>query len=312
MNRALYTIIVIMAVVIAVMGYFLLCPIDHPVARFGQNTISTQELNNKLQQLYGRDVLQSMITDRLVSEAIEANKIVVSKSELDLWISDYTKRPDVQEILLARQLDEASLRENLATSVPLYYLALQGVPEADRQHYFAAHRATFEELELMHILLGSETEALELLPRLTSKDSFSALAAVHSLDERTNEIGGNLGRVTRQELTASFGADQADILFGLKPGDVSIPMSSLSGGWHLFFVKSKTTDYDGLRRRVVEEMAQQRLGQCLETLRDQAKVEIYLPVDAKQPLGKSKATSKTTPTTSSSPMAGQESGVINK
>ncbi len=276
MDRSTFTIIALSAVV-AVESFFLFRPTDDPiVAKFSGETIRSSQLDAELRELFGRDTLQDMITERLLDKAIAKAGCTVSEAELQDWIADYKKRPDAQELLASNQLDIDKLKKNLRRSVPMYKLILHNVPESERKQYFVKHASAFEEMELRGILLGSEAEADGLAGRIKGEDVFSAMALVHSLDLQTRDIGGSLGRVTRQELTESFDPLSVKELFSQKVGTLSTPMASNSGGWYLFWIKSRTTDYEHLRLRVMEVMATEKLQTFLENLRSQAGVEILL------------------------------------
>ena len=280
MNRVSGAIIAVLAVALGCETYFLCCPPDKPAATYVGGRVMMSELDKELKDRYGSEVLEEIITARLIKQAIERKKISLSDAELDQWVADYKERPDAQEILASNQFDEKKLRKNLQTSVPLYYLALGNVPEADRERYFNDNKARFQELNLRHIVLSSEEEALELRDRINGEDTFMAMALVHSLDDQTTATSGALGRVTRAELLESFNPLDVDALFSLKPGDISLPVQASGGAWHLFFVRSVTTDYEHLRLRVVEELAQRKLELCLKNLRDSAKVELFFPEPA--------------------------------
>lgn len=277
MDRSTLTIIAL-SVVVAAESFFLFKPADDPiVAKFSGENIRASQLDSRLRELFGRDTLQDMITERLIDKAIAKAGCTVSEAELQDWISDYKKRPDAQELVASNQLDTDKLKENLRRSVPMYKLILNDVPESERKQYFTKHISSFEEMELRGILLGSEAEANELSGRIKGEDIFSAMALVHSLDLQTRDIGGNLGRVTRQELEESFDPLSVKELFSQKVGTLSAPMASNSGGWYLFWIKSRTTNYEHLRLRVIEVMATEKLQTFLERLRNQAEVEILLP-----------------------------------
>ncbi|MGM9992619.1 MAG: peptidylprolyl isomerase [Candidatus Bruticola sp.] len=277
MDRSTFIIAVLTAAV-AVESYFLFKPTADPVvAEFSGEVILRSSLDNELCKLFGRETLQNMITDRLIDKAVAQRKCTVSEEELDNWIADYKKRPDAQELVASNQLNVDKLRENLRRSVPLYKLVLSNVSEAERKKYFNQRASVFEEMELLGILLGSEAEANELAGRINGEDAFSAMALVHSLDMQTRDIGGRLGRVTRAELEESFDPLSVKELFTQKVGTLSVPMASNSGGWYLFWIKSRTTDYESLRLRVLEVMAAERLQSFLEQLRNQAGVKILLP-----------------------------------
>ncbi len=276
-NKTYYTLTgltIILAIISIVLAYRVFFPKDPVVAQYCDKTITESELREELLKRCGEDVLGDLLTEKIVSEALEKNAISVSDEEIALWAADYRKRPDAQEIIASGQLDEVKLRNNLKTSVPLYYLAVADIPEKEREEYFKKNKSRFEEVELKHILLGSEKEAEDLSKRIKGEDSFNVMASVHSIDEKSRDCSGSLGRVTRKELEDAFGKENADAIFNLKIDELSSPFESLGGGWHLFWVKSRATDYADLKRRVIEELAQKNLQKALEKLRDEANVKI--------------------------------------
>lgn len=249
------------------------------VAVVNGETITRDDLTRELELRFGPEVLQDLVSERLISQAVRQYDVDVPPKEIDLWVADFRKRPEAQAMLATGRLSEARLRRNLATAVPLYYLALKDVPEEERKRFFRVNRDQFEELSLRHILLGSEEEASALADRIRQPADFGAMAAVHSLDPRTRAEDGYLGPTTRAELAGSFAPEDVDGLFSLKVGQMSGPLRASSGGWHLFLVEGRRVDYDSLRRRVVEVMAQQRIEPLRQSLRDSGKVEILLDMD---------------------------------
>ncbi|MBQ7528375.1 peptidylprolyl isomerase [bacterium] len=268
---------IILGIVVLVETVLLLRPTPDPiVAKFSGEIITRETLSDKLIELYGRELLQEMITDRLIDKSLAQAKIETTPQELNRWVADYKKRPDAQEIVFSKQLDEDKLKENLKRTVGMYKLAMQDVPETERQKYFSQHKSNFAEMELRAILLGSEKEAKDLLNRIKGEDSFATMAMVHSLDLQTRDIGGSMGRVTRSELEEGFDPLSVEELFKQKVGTVSKPIEASSGGWYIFFIKSRTVDYESLRLRVLEAMATERMTSFLERLKRNANVEILL------------------------------------
>ncbi len=277
MNNRKVAILLGLALVLGAAATALVAGLPRPVARVNGQTISSEELSLELRERFGPEVLQDLVTERLIAQAARQYGLDVSGGEISQWVADFQQQPEARALLDSGRLTRDRLRRNLTSAVPLYYLALQDTPEEARKEYFRAHRELFEELRLRHILLGSEQEALDLRQRLQGPADFSTLASVHSLDDRTRPAGGDLGRVTRAELEESFPEAEVAALFALAPGSVSPPLQARSGGWHLFLVEGRTVDYQSLRRRVVADMASQRVDACLEALRARARVEILQP-----------------------------------
>lgn len=273
------------------------------VAVVNGEAITRDDLNRELELRFGPEVLQDLVSERLISQAVRQYGVDVPAREVDLWVADFRKRPEAQALLASGRLSEARLRRNLATAVPLYYLALHDVPEEERKQFFRLNRDQFEELRLRHILLGSEDEASALRDRIRKPSDFAAMASVHSLDPRTRSEGGYLGPTTRAELEGSFTPEDVDRLFGMKVDEISVPLMASGGGWHLFLVEGRRLDYESLRRRVVEVMAQQRIEPLRQRLRQSGKVEILLDVDGLLGTSPSPAGASSSPATPVSPAA---------
>lgn len=133
------------------------------------------------------------------------------------------------------------------------------------------------------MLLGSEEEAADIASRIKTPEDFATLARVHSLDPNTRDTGGDLGLVPRPEAAASLQPEDVEKLFTMKSGEVSPPMLADSGGWHLFLVEGRRVDYESLKRRVVQEMARERVGPYLEGLKERAAVEVLIATPSPSP-----------------------------
>jgi len=299
-NRKL-TLLLAAALALGAGGATLVASLPRPVARVNGQAITSHELSEELSERFGHEVLQDLVTERLIALTARQYGLDVDGGEISQWVADFQQQPEARALLDSGRLTRDRLRRNLTTAVPLYYLALQDTPEEERKQYFRAHRELFEELHLRHILLGSQEEARDLGLRLQGASDFGTMASVHSLDDRTRAAGGELGRVTRAELEDSFPAAEVDRLFALPPGSVSPPVQAQSGGWHLFLVEGRKVDYQSLRRRVVADMASQKVDACLETLRARARVEVLEPSLKVTPKGRPPAAGAQPPAAGAAP-----------
>ena len=84
-----------------------------------------------------------------------------------------------------------------------------------------------------HILVGSETEAEDLLAALADGDSFAALAQANSLDTSSGANGGELGWAPVSNYVRPF----AEAVTGAAPGETVGPVQS-EFGWHLIQLRA--------------------------------------------------------------------------
>ena len=119
----------------------------------------------------------------------------------------------------------------------------------------------------------------QLKIRIDGGDDFAELARGHSHDTMSAAEGGDLGWVSPGEL----GADMEEMITSLKPGEVSSPVKSQTGGWHIIQVLGRR-EHDGTedikRARAREAIRQRKIQEARESwlreMRDEAYVEYRL------------------------------------
>lgn len=84
------------------------------------------------------------------------------------------------------------------------------------------------EYKIAHILVGSEDEAMSILPLLKQGNDFGTLAKEKSMDAGSGQIGGELGWTFLDIYPKSF----AEAVLSLKKGEISKPVQT-KYGWHI-------------------------------------------------------------------------------
>lgn len=119
----------------------------------------------------------------------------------------------------------------------------------------------------------------QLKIRIDGGDDFAELARGHSHDTMSAAEGGDLGWVSPGEL----GADIEEIIRSLKPGELSPPIKSQGGGWHIIQVlgRREHDSTEDVKRARARELIRQRKIQdarenWLREMRDEAYVEYRL------------------------------------
>jgi len=109
-------------------------------------------------------------------------------------------------------------------------LSDQGNDEALKQLY-EQDKSQFATIDTSHILLKTEQEADDLLPKVTQED-FNALAKKFSTDPSAKENGGDLGPIPATQLVA----DYSNAVLAAEEGQIIGPVKS-DFGWHIIWVK---------------------------------------------------------------------------
>jgi peptidyl-prolyl cis-trans isomerase C len=191
-------------------------------------------------------------------------------------LDSVTPRRHATEAALLRQAYIANLKQSVMSEAP--------IAEVDVRKFYDTHPELFtakEQIRLQRILVGSESEAKELIEKiksLTSMDDFRNLAREKSLDKATAHRGGELGFVAEDGSTdvPELNVDKA--LFtaakSLKDGQV-VPSPVAEGKyfavvWRRGSRAQKTasfeSEYARIRQHLLEERVEARLSESLVSL----------------------------------------------
>jgi parvulin-like peptidyl-prolyl isomerase len=226
---------------------------------------NTEEGQAALLQLR-RQILDALIEQALIEQAAIGEGISVSEQQVEEemarligenvtqfeeWLQANGLSRETFKVQLQRQLLSAAFQEHLVGSLAL----------------------AVEQVHARHILVMSEAEAMDILLRLRSGESFATLARQYSQDKATSELGGDLGFFPRNVMPAEIEA----VAFALAPGQIS-GIVQTDFGYHIVEVVEKDAARD-----VPEEMLatwrQNLFLQWLDAQRSVAKIEYLVPVE---------------------------------
>ncbi|MGA9531607.1 MAG: peptidylprolyl isomerase [Anaerolineales bacterium] len=204
---------------------------------------------------YQQQVLDALIDLELLAQAAADQGATVSDEELsaqlDQLAADQGGSEAVGAWLAANDYDLDSFQRSLRREL----LAQQTV---ERLSDSVADQA--EQVHARHILVGSQSEAEEILTLLSNGADFGQLAVERSLDLSTRVGGGDLGWFPRGILNQPA-VEQA--AFGLQPGEISSVVES-DLGYHVIEVLERgprqlsDNDQRQLRQAAVESWLNNR------------------------------------------------------
>ncbi|HZU97594.1 MAG TPA: peptidylprolyl isomerase [Planctomycetota bacterium] len=121
---------------------------------------------------------------------------------------------------------------------------------------FAEGRSDFDRVRISQIVVASEGLALELVAQVSSeKKDFHELAARHSLDETTRDVGGRLGWVRRRDLPPEL----AGRVFSAKPGACAAPVAIGEGEFLVVLVhESRAAELDAATEEELRDLLLER------------------------------------------------------
>lgn len=264
----LYAIIAVAAVVVIAVVLIIGMKSNEVVARVGDQKITKEELYNQLVEYYGKNVLESMIADKIVAMEIEKQNITVTDEELqeklDEFVESYGGEEYVSMMLSMQGMTMDDLREDMLSYLKRLKLIEPRIEVTDEEisGYFEENKANFdqpEQVEASHILVDDEETAKEIKKKLDEGADFAELAAEYSKDTGSAENGGQLGYFGRGKMVEEF----ENAAFSMEVGQISGPVKT-KYGYHIIKVtgkkEAKEATLEDARDEIVEILKEQKLS----------------------------------------------------
>jgi peptidyl-prolyl cis-trans isomerase C len=216
-----------------------------------------QELQSvPLEQIYLKLVDQLVDRELLTEAAAKAN---------------IANDPEVKKRL-------ADLRPRIEMQVYIEKLAAQGVT-SDKLHTLydkmAAGQKAVPEIHARHILVGSESDANDIIAQLDKGGDFAKIANEKSLDK--GEDGGDLGWFTADKMVPEFSA----AAFKLKKGEYTHTPVKSQFGWHVIQVldtrEMPPPAFDSVKEQLSQQLQGEAISAKIEDLRAKAKYQEFKP-----------------------------------
>lgn len=270
------------------MGMMAQPPAEDAVAKVNGEVITERELYEELVNRSGREVLEQMLTERLMKQAVDAAGIEVAdediQAEMERVKSQLPEGVSVEDALAAAGMTEEQWMDEIRLDISLRTLLMDRfeVTEEEMQAFFEEYKEFFgteEQVRVRHILVRDEEEAQALREQLEDGADFAELAREKSADRASAIQGGDLGWVTRGQMVKAF----EDMAFSTKVGELS-PVFETDFGYHILVVEARQEaeeaayeDHrESVRAFLVEDKLQEAFRDWLMQVRDEADIEIYL------------------------------------
>lgn len=261
------------------------------VAVVNGKPVTAAQLNAKLQEQYGQQVLNRMIEEVLVRE--EAGKLGISVTEQEVTAELERVRASVggaqqfAEALRQNNLTEAQYRQVLHIQL-LAHKVLSGIAQAQLKdetvkNYLAQNQLRIRyagtQVRASHILVETEADAKQVLERLAKGEKFADLAVAVSIDPSAKTNKGDLDFFGPGTMVAEF----ETAAFALKVGERSAPVQS-PFGWHIIEVTDRKdgpviSEAEALaksRAELTEQFTRNAIGPWLQDLKSKAQIQINL------------------------------------
>lgn len=268
------------------------------VGRVGTTVITRDEMLRTMESWYGPQVVEDLITMKLVEQEAKKYGITATKAEIDQryneaidgmrarvppgsdvyvelakqgWTRPHMeavlKRALLLEKLVARTVrddDFIQARHILIQPQMPTITPEQNMSAEERQKMFAEARAKAED--------EAKAKAQKVYEEIKAGRDFTEAAKEYSDDRSNKDKGGDLGAFARGMMVPEF--EQA--AFALKPGEISEPVKT-PYGWHIIKVEKLGKDIPAVEKaRLTQVIVRQRMGQYYQDLLKKANVQNLL------------------------------------
>lgn len=254
-NSFKYTLLAILLVlVMGVAG----CQSSDVVAKIDDETITKDELYEMLVEQNGEQVLNALISEKIIDLEIKKQKIEISDKDIDKEIEEMKEKYGGEEafnqVIAQSGMDMETLKDNITMNMKIEKLLGPEISISDEElaNYFEEKKDDLKEEEQVkarHILVETEKEAKEISKKLADGEDFADLAKENSKDEGSKVSGGDLGLFGKGEMVPEF--DEA--AFSLELNKISEPIKS-EHGYHIIEVLEKNEAKDAKFEDVKDEL----------------------------------------------------------
>lgn len=178
---------------------------EQVIATIGDRTITYEQFQQKLELLYGRELLNQMLDREAVKQEADSLGIEIDKQQIDnelkLMQQGYDSEEQYYESMRKQLgLSREQIVEDVYYRLMLEQVAIQGIKISDAvlEEYLGTDSDIYEhhvQLHIHEILVGTLEEAEEIGGKLRNGADFAKLAEERSLDEMSASYGGDLGLV---------------------------------------------------------------------------------------------------------------------
>lgn len=256
-------------------------------AEVNGEVITQDELNEILNNTYGNDILEALISEKLIEQAASKKNLTVSKAEIDdeyqTVVDSYGGDEAFKETIAASGVTEAQVKADIKSYLLAEKLLKPGIKisEDEMKQYFEDNKASFatdDQVKASHILVADEKTANEIKEKLANGEDFAKLAKEYSTDTSTKDNGGDLGYFSEGDMVAEF----EEVAFTLAVNEISSPVKT-DYGYHIIKVveKKEATEakYEDHKKEIEATLLDEKLSteytSWLEDAKKDADIKTY-------------------------------------
>ncbi len=279
--------LVLLGLVVALLPVLTGCG-SRPAVIVNGTKISEAELNKRLREQAGKQVLASLIETQIIRDAFKKAGLQITQDDINQAIVEGFGSTEAfqQRAAQAGINPDEFTKEVLEPRIMLEKLATKDVKytDADVQEYYAKHKEQYDvsqKVSFRLIAVPDKATADKVMAALKGGADFAAVVKQYSTDPGTRETGGLVPPTDPKTLRPPLG----DILSSLKEGQYSQPTQAGSEWLVVKLEKQQPAEkrtYDQVKTEVLRDFLRSKLTpEAIMTLRSklrqEAKVNVVSP-----------------------------------
>ncbi|MDD3364917.1 MAG: peptidylprolyl isomerase [Syntrophomonas sp.] len=261
--------IILCTVLMLFIGYQLVQSKNEVIASVNGEKITKDQLYDALVQSSGKQVLDSLISEKIVELEAKKQNIVVSdddiQKEIDKYYEQYGGEEGFNQALATSGYTLDQVKKDIISNLKVKKILEPQITitEEELKAYFEENKATFaqeKQVKASHILVDSLEIANEVKQKLVDGGDFAQLAKEYSTDPGTKENGGDLGFFGSEQMAIEF----EKAAFALKVGEISDPVQT-EYGYHIIKLVDKKdaqeANYEQSKAEIRDALLEKKIGE---------------------------------------------------
>ena len=203
---------------------------------------------------YYEDLLERVIDIKLFAQ--EGKKMKLDEEPSVRAAIDFVIEKVLMQAFLSKYVQENIKEENIKASY----------------NNFIADETSREEIKASHILMDTESEAIDVINMLNDGDDFAELAKNKSTGP-SGPSGGDLGWFKRGQMVPPF----EKAAFSLNKNEISQRPVQTQFGWHVIKIFDKripeAPSYESMKSKLIQDLERKIVSKKIQDLRNDALIE---------------------------------------
>ena len=203
---------------------------------------------------YYEDLLERVIDIKLFAQ--EGKKMKLNEEPSVRAAIDFVIEKVLMQAFLSKYIQENIKEENLKASY----------------NNFIADETSREEIKASHILIDTESEAIDVINMLNDGDDFAELAKNKSTGP-SGPSGGDLGWFKRGQMVPPF----EKAAFSLNKNEITQLPVQTQFGWHVIKIFDKripeAPSYESMKSKLIQDLERKIVSKKIQDLRNDALIE---------------------------------------